>query len=232
MLIMPNLFFMCLVTCKPNTTEESGYLRLFNQKRMLNEYAVGALNNKGTEKDMYLRLFFKSFPDDFVTFHKIYGSHDLNYSWYSHLRVESIKAIYGSHDLNYPPDLRRSGYFLHDILPELYTLVPVEQYYVKMIGVGIGGFWEADDVGAFSHHLREFIPENITLTINVLAKYDEKEVKSFWYFLYDGPHPEHPYKRTHYEELHARISSINPKMAEKLKEAYEQLLSESDEHGH
>ena len=231
-LIMLILFFMCYVTCRPDYTEESDFVRLVNQKRMLKKYAIGALNSEGAEKDKFLKLFFKSFPDDFVTFHKIYGSHDINYPWSSRLRTESIRVIYGSHEITYPPDLQSSGYMLHDILTELYNVVPIEEYYKKKIGVGVGGFWEADAVGALSHHLWKLIPENVALSIKVLEEYEDKEIRSFWYFLYDGPHPEHRLNREHYEALHPRVRDLNPEVAEQLKLAYEQLLSEYDGHGH
>lgn len=231
-LIMQVLFFMCCFSCKPNYSEDSDFVRLVKQKRMLNKYAIGALNSEGTEKDEYLKLFFKSFPDEFVTFHKIYGDHGIDNPWASRIRIESIRAIYGSHKITYPPDLQCSGYMLHFLLPELKEAIPAKEYYRKMIGVGVGGFWEADDVGALSHHLWKLIPENVALSIEVLSEYEEKEVRSFWFFLYDGPHPEHPAKRKHFEELHPRVRDLNPEVAEQLKLAYEQLLSEYDGHGH
>ena len=210
MLIILLLYCGCYVACKPTSTEENDYVRLVNQNRVLEESAVGALNTEGIDKDTHLRRFFESFPDDFETFHKIYGPHEITY----------------------PQDLRSSGYMLHTILPELYAVIPIEDYLQKMIRVGIGGRWEPDDISAFAHHLRNHVCENVDLSVEVLKAYSAKEVESFWYFMFDGPHPEHPYKREQYEFLYQHKTLSSTHIAAPLWKAYEHLLSETDGHGH
>lgn len=208
MLIIPLLFSVCFVACKPTGTEENDYVRLVNQNRVLNEYAVAALNTEGTDKDRYLWRFFESFPDDFETFHKIYSNNGITF----------------------PPDLRRSGYMLHTILPELYAVIPTEDYLKKMIGVGIGGHWEPDDIGIFPHHLRNQICENVDLSVELLEAYSANEVESVWYFMFDGPVPDHPIKKEQYEFLCQHKALKGTYIAVQLKKAYERLLSETDEH--
>ncbi|MCY3713095.1 MAG: hypothetical protein OXH02_07385 [Gemmatimonadetes bacterium] len=179
--------------------------------RILDKYAHEVMNsNDVKEKQNSVRFYFQTFPDNFETFSAVYDSRRNVEEWL-------------------PPLVKHA---LFDILPSLREIIPENEYYEKLIGVGIGGFWNADNVGALSHHLWQLIPENITLSIRVLEEYEEKEIRSFWYFLYDGPHPEHPFNRKHYEELYPRIRDNNPHIAEQLKQAYEQLLSENDGHGH
>ena len=121
---------------------------------------------------------------------------------------------------------------LYGFLPELKAVIPEEEYYEKMMDVGIGGIWDADQVNALQGHLVDLVTENIELSLEVLNKKEEKEIVSFWHFLYSGPHPDHPKNRESYENLHLRVKRLNPPIAEQLKQAYEQLLSEYDEHGH
>lgn len=179
--------------------------------RILDKYAHEVMNsNDVKEKQNSVNFYFQTFPDNFETFRAVYDSRRNFEDWL-------------------PPLVKHA---LIDILSSLREVIPENEYFKKLIGVGIGGFWNADNVGALSRHLRELVPENVDLSIKVLGEYDEKSVRSFWYFLYDGPHPEHPAKRKHFEELHPRVRDLNPEVAEQLKLAYEQLLSEYDGHGH
>ena len=206
MLTILLLFVVCFVVCKPTGTEENDYVRLINQDRLLEEYAVGALNTEGTDKDSLLIRFFESFPDDFETFRKIYGPSEITY----------------------PPDLRNSGYMLHTILPELYALISPEVYFQKMIRVGIGGYWEPGGDDAFSYHLLNHICENVDLSVEVLNGYSAKEVESFWYYMFDGPLPEHHLLRDRYEFLYQHKALNGTYIAAQLKNAYERLLSKTD----
>lgn len=203
------VFYAGLVSCHPQPVAGRDTARVVELWTKLDEFAREALYSEGKKKHENLVRFFELFPGDFATFHKIYG-------------YQEEKIPYAT---------RNYSYMLHFLLPELKEAIAADEYYNKMIGVGVGGFWEADDVGALSHHLWKLVPENVALSIKVLEKYEEKEIKSFWYFLYDGPHPEHPFNRKHYEELYPRVRDINLHIAEQLKQAYEQLLSEYDGHG-
>ncbi len=201
---------MGLVSCHPQPVGVRDTESVELQWTKLDEFAQEALNSEGTKRQESLVQFFELFPDDFGTFHKIYGNQE--------------------EPILYPT--RSYSYMLHFFLPELRKAIPTEEYYKKMIGVGVGGLWEADEIGALAHHLWKLIPENVPLSIKVLGEYEEKEIRSFWYFLYDGPHPGHRLKREHFEELYPRVRDIDPDIAKQLKQAYAQLLSKHDGNGH
>ena len=157
------------------------------QANLLNHYAQGITDNNGEKKKEYQLSFFQSFPSDFNTFYKIYGYH------------ENTKY----HKVNF-------NHSLFTLLPQLKEITPKREYYVKMINVGINGTWEADEVGILQHHLQEIVPESINLSVDILSSKGEDKIKSFWYFLYDGPHPDN-YKES-YESLHAKVKQVNPKV--------------------
>ena len=181
--------------------------------RTLDRYAHEAMSSReDQENKRFLKLYFRTFPDDFEMFHQIFG-----YQRNSEGNVLMYPSV--NHTL--------SGF-----LPKLKAVIAAEEYYEKMLGVGVGGFWEADEVNHLRHHLKEIVTENIKLSVEVLRKKDAKEITSLWYFIYDGPHPGHRLKRKHFEELYPRVRDIDPNIAGQLKLAYEQLLSEHDDNGH
>ncbi len=197
------LFVLCIGFTSCQSQPQSGKT-IEEQVKVLNQYAEAVTNNEGIKRKEYLILFFQSFPNDFETFDKIYGYHE-------------DAVLHLTHTL-------------FELLPELKQSVPADEYYKKMISIGIRGKWQADEIGILQHHLQEIVPENIKLSIDILNKKEEKEIESFWYFLFDGPHPNN--YRKYYGNLYAKISQINPKIADLMKQAYEQLLSEDDGHGH
>lgn len=179
--------------------------------RTLDRYAHEAMNSReNQEKKRLLKLYFQTFPVDFDMFYQIFG--------YQRDAEGNV--------LMYPS----VNHTLSGFLPKLKEVISAEVYFEKMLGVGVGGFWEADEVNYLRHHLKEIVTENTKLSVEVLRKKDAKEVISLWYFIYDGPHPGHRLKRKHFAELYPRVRDINPNIAEQLKLAYEQLLSEDDGH--
>ncbi len=64
----------------------------------------------------------------------------------------------------------------------------------------------------------------------LLSKYTDNQIKSFWYFLFDGPHPQNYQKE--FEKIHAAIAEINPRIAYFMQEAFDRLLSEDHCPGH
>ena len=181
--------------------------------KTLDKYAREAMESEeGVKAESSLKSYFQVFPSDFKSFHRIFG----------YQRDERGKTM------AYPP----VTHTLYGFLPELKALIPEEKYYKKMLGVGVGGVWDADEVNWLRIHLQDIVTENVSLSLEVLNEKKESEIRSFWHFLYDGPHPKDPRKREHFESLYLRVKRLDPIIAKQLKQAYEQLLSEYDDHGH
>jgi len=107
--------------------------------------------------------------------------------------------------------------------------VDKEQHYNKCIDICIGGKWEGDNIG-YGFGIGAKLEYDTKTIVLIIAKRTDKEIKSVFYFIYDGPHPE-PWGK--YEEAtYQKISHINSKVAELMKQAYEELLAADDGHGH
>lgn len=63
-----------------------------------------------------------------------------------------------------------------------------------------------------------------------MGNFSSEDIISFWRFYIDGPHPDNYQKD--FEELYRRYRTENAQVAELMKKAYEELLLESDRHGH
>lgn len=205
------LLGMILVTNQALAQESRNYPTIEDWAKAFDRYAQDAIGSTdAADKERALIRYFQIFPSDFKSFQQIFG-----YLWDERGRILAKPPI---------------KHTLYGFLRELKSVVPAKEYYEKMLGVGVGGVWDADEVNYLQFHLREMVVENAQLGLEVLSKKEEKEIRSFWRFLFDGPHPEHRLNRKYYEELYSKARGLNPKIAEQLKLAYEQLLSEQDGH--
>lgn len=181
--------------------------------KTLDLYAREAMDSENASKVVSaLKSYFQVFPSDFKTFQQIFG-----------YRRDGRGRFVAKPPVNHT--------LFSGFLPKLKSAISTKEYYEKMLSVGVGGVWDADEVNHLRRHLTEIVVENVRLSIEVLSKKEEKEIRSFWRFLFDGPHPGHRLKRKYYDELYPEVRDLNPKIAEQLKLAYEQLLSEYDGHG-
>ena len=230
-----------------------------DQRLALNYYAEKTKSSKNdVEKAKYLRLFFEAFPKDFETFFQItyeesrgdifytVGTQSYVFSnnpWGPFYPIEVVVKT----DREIPKEEEASGKFPklsiryynyydtlkeNGILKELASVIPQEVLYKKLLAIGIGGFWDADDVGFFQLHLHGLVYRNKPLAVEVLSHKKDREIASFFYFLYDGPHPDHPHTKESYKALYESLSKLDPRIAFLLKVAYEKLLSEKHCPGH
>lgn len=202
-----------LISIQSHAQDSRNHGTIKEWAKTLDQYAGDAISSEeGTKADSAMIHYFRAFPSDFNTFKRLFG--------------------YQRDDNDYIVEEPPVTHTLSGFLPKLKAVVPAKEYYEKMLSVGIGGVWDADEVNYLRQHIREIVVENVKLSLSVLSKKEEKEIKSIWRFLYDGPHPEHPFNRIHFEKLYSEVMDLNPKAAEQFKSAYERLLSEVDSHGH
>lgn len=157
--------------------------------------------NKDERK--YGRLFFDVFPDNFSEFNKLYGYND---------------------DTNMP----LTEYAVEHIAQFFFTLDGVadkEDYMNKVISIAIGGKWYSDGVNYFQRGLREKVKSNLPYTVKRLSKLPNDEIKGFWYFYFDGPHP----KEFIPEEL-KQVKSLDSNVYSLMIEAHRQVLMDRKVH--
>lgn len=251
------LLLLGIIACQENEYVDMSFNTYIKRRLFLSEYGCKAKQSKEEDRKKYLIAYFNALPRDFETLFKIIKNNcykDIIYTvrrpWsyrFSHNPwgkfhpvnkiVQSKEEIPREHISNsnaqYLKNHPALGNYMNflEILPELEKIIPDTIYYEKMIGLGIGGFWDADDIGFTQLHLKDLaFFHNEELAMHILDKKTDDEIASFFYFLYDGPHPEN--HRSSYEIEYRHLNTYNPRIAELLKKAYTQLLSEKHCPGH
>ena len=110
--------------------------------------------------------FFNAFPSTFSEFEQLYGFSD-------QLGEQPLYRKYEGH----------LQYFLH--CPEISSRARLE----KLIGIGVGGRWDADATAMIQDASYDLIKESPTEACEILNGLPDSQASSFWYFVLDGPHP-------------------------------------------
>ena len=147
----------------------------------------------------YERAYFKAFPESF----------------------EAFQAIFGF----YPEDPNKG--FLYDssrfYINKFFKLkIPKENFYSKVVGIAINGKWDADAVSYFQGALRYNVKRNEKLFARLLSKRSKADIKSFWYFYFDGPHP--PDKIPN--ELN-KFKQIDPDLYKLIKQSFAKVKADT-----
>jgi len=172
-----------------------------NQIDDLKEYYEKAL---GKDSIKYMKLFFVTFPANFEVFHSLYGFDDKT----------GPMPLYGLY-------VKHIAFFC-----KLNTTQSETDYFNKLIKLGINGHWDADGVGALQQCILSHINEKPDLTITLLKQFKDSEIRSFWRFLFDGPHPEDKGKKTQFDTLHKNIELIDKRMADFMQIEYLRLIKD------
>lgn len=173
-------------------------------KKLLNSYEN--LKNSPDSKKYQLN-FYDYFPNDWKTFMIFFGS-DTAYSKF----LENDYKMY----------FDKIRLFFNRL-----NHISNKKIIEKAINIGVNGKWEADGVNIFQHGLKPFVKDNLDLCFRNLNKRKAEEVKSFFYFFFDGPHPPENTPEE-FEKMKDEYSQVYKLM----KEGHQKVLDETDEHGH
>jgi hypothetical protein len=172
-----------------------------NVPKRLSWYFEKAVELKDDSK--YSKLFFYTFPRTFNEFNALYGYSDSKGPMPLYEKYEEHVSFFC--DLN---------------------ALNKEKFASKLIVISLNGHWEADAISMLQHCALSFTKENINLIVKELDHYKSEEIASFWYFLFDGPHPA--------KDIPINIEAIrnsNPKIYKLAQEAFEQVHLQSEHHG-
>jgi hypothetical protein len=118
--------------------------------------------------------YFEAFPSTFLLFNHLFGYSD--------------KDPFGesSYDFNSPLSDDAQEY-----VAAFFSLDDIDKakYASRIIDLSINGRWYADGVTYFQHGMTARVNEDLGLFCQLLSKRSDGEIKSFWYFYFDGPHP-------------------------------------------
>lgn len=156
--------------------------------------------------DKNCKGFVNAFPNNIDMFVQLYGYDDKKGEHVLHSKLdEHISYFFSCPDIS---DLEK----LH-----------------KAIRVGIGGKWDADAVDAFQDSTFELVKRQPDEAKKILDEMPDNKASSFWYFLFDGPHPgdRENLKKV---DLLAKLMGKKSTQARLLSEQYKKLTVEWNEH--
>lgn len=147
--------------------------------------------------------FFNSFPNSFYEFNSLYGYDD----------KKGEKPLY-------------EDYYNH--INFLFDSVCVNKHLFnqKIINVAINGKWEADATSLFQKNIFNLVLYDTKDVLNILSEKSFEETKSFWRYLFDGPHPSDNMNKERFEKVFFKVKKINPTQAKYMKDEYEELIRE------
>lgn len=143
---------------------------------------------------------------------------------------KGMQDIFGFDDKNGEAPLYRDGEKIITYFANLNSISKAI-YYEKYINICVGGIWEADNIReAFGFANR--LTNDTEAACSSLSKRTDKEIKSVFHFIFDGPHPKNELNEKIYKELLTILIKQDERLGNLLKESYNNVMSEDDGHGH
>ena len=154
--------------------------------------------------------FFCAFPDSFKEMQDIFG-------------FDENKGSAPLYD--YPNGENMIKYFAK------LNSIPKDIYYDKYINICLNGVWEADNIReAFGFADR--LTNDTNAACLSLSKRTDKEIKSVFNFIFDGPHPKNAQNEKIYNNLLPILTRQNERIGKLLTESYKKVITKDDGHGH
>lgn len=150
--------------------------------------------------------FFNAFPNTFQDFNQLYGYDDKT----------GERRLYSKYE-------EHITYFFNC------SEVSDREKLNKAIRIGIDGKWEADASSMLQDAAFKLIKDQPNEAKEILDSLPDKKAASFWYFLFDGPHPSD-------KEIVKKVDSLssllgkNSKQSKLLSEQYKKLVVDWSEH--
>jgi hypothetical protein len=195
LIILTIYFLPKLCLAQNNKIQDSTTVKVEKLKKL---YFL-ATNTSGELQKRYRKQFFEEFPNSFKELNQLYGYDD-----------HKAAPLYDGHE-------HIVGLFNN--LDEIDELA----YYKKIISIAIGGRWDADAVNYFQDGLRNHVLNNPALVVGILKEMDNDKIQSFWYFFFDGAHPE----RQIAEPL-KKIKSMNGRIYDLMIRAHTDVLKQDE----
>jgi len=132
---------------------------------------------------------------------------------------EELINFYGyDYDTGAKP-LYEDSYEQINYLFEYHRKIDLDIFIKKIYKISIGGSWEADAVSYFQDGLCELIINYPEYILNNLKNKEEKEMRSFWFFVFDGPCK----NDKKFEIIYDTINKIDVSQSFLLKEEYKKI---------
>jgi len=160
--------------------------------------------NDKKKQNQLIDSFFCFFPDNFPLFVEIYG--------YKEISTDS--TLYGQ--------LYNDSYSHIKLFFKSNDVIEDSLFIKKIIDISINGFWESDAVAIFKSEIVDLISKNNKSFYSVLKNYKVKDIKSFWKFYFNEPHPDNLDLNKIY-----KFRQIDQKMFDIIDTSYKQALKDA-----
>ena len=165
------LLLICNFSQEKALNKHVSYIKSFQDSlnikaKILDKLYILSTSTNSEYKNVYRQQFFDKFPNTFNELNELYG-----YDFKTH---KAAPLYYEVED------------HIYKLFNNLNNIDKVT-YYKKIVSISIGGHWDADAINIFQEGLREKVLIDPTLIVDVLKVMPDNDVKSFWYFYFDGP---------------------------------------------
>ncbi len=148
--------------------------------------------------------FVNAFPNNFQEFNELYGYEDGKGGNILYSKTEHINYLFTCSE------------------------VVDDEKLNKIIEVGIDGKWDADNIGEFQNSTYALVKKYPEETKKIMDNLSDKKSASFWYFLFDGPHPSDKENVSKFESL-SKLLGEKSTQSKLLSEQFQKLLKEEKE---
>lgn len=159
-------------------------------------YLTASYNNELSE------AFVVNFPDSYSQLVEIYG--------YVESDTLMLSPLYERSHLHIP--------YFFEVCEKIY---PFDTFFQKIISIVQEGSWQSDGIAVFQNSLIHFVNNNIQNFAIELSKLNDDEVLNFWFFYFDGPHPDN--RIAEFEELIEKMKLYSKNNANLIHKSFEQV---------
>lgn len=197
-----SMIYSAKVRCYPIPPNIQPNLDSLNLKAIkLKQLYILSSTGSSEVSDNYKMQFFDAFPNTFKQLDELYG--------------DNLDA----HNKPAPLNDRAEQHIL-DLFNHL-NCINDTLYYRKIILIANGGHWDGDAINFFQHGLRNKVLNDPGLVVYILKDMPDNRIRSFWFFYFDGVHPEEQIPK----QLQ-KIKSINNRIYNLMIEAQTEVLKQ------
>jgi|ERR1035437_980669 hypothetical protein len=154
------------------------------------------------------QMFFDFFPSSYGQFLGLYGFDDKN-------GAKPLYEVYEDH----------VNYFF-----EFEGHVDQKEFIKKIYGIVKNAIWEADAPTILQDNLTLLIIKSPKAILSLLSTKPNKEVESFWFFVFDGSSTDDLQNKEKFKNVYGKINALNPKQADLLKQVFGKMYNGKDSH--
>ena len=183
-------------------------------------FMTKATDSSLSNQIVWEQKFFCAFPNSFKGMQLLFGYDD----------SKGAAPLYSTESETYS---YAHKHIMSDVIGYFSELksIPDSIYYKKYARINIDGYWEADNIiEAFG--LSHRLVSDSESACRTLSGFSDKELRSVFHFIFDGPHPKNDYNAMLYKKLQSETDTQSKRISRLLTEAYENLMAVEEKHGH